>query len=246
MVGQLIPGVPQDRYPRHIAIIMDGNGRWARRRGMPRTAGHAQGAKSVRAVTEECVRLGIGQLTLFGFSSENWTRPKRETDFLMRLYRRYLVDERETILKNNVRLRMIGRLEGLPPAVRRELDTTTRLSSANTGLILCLAINYGSRGEMLDAARRIAAEAAAGVLDPSDLTEERFADYLYTAGMPDPDLLIRTAGEMRVSNFLLWQISYAELYVTAVLWPDFREADLWEAIREYARRERRFGGITGR
>jgi len=243
---ELIPGLRPEQFPRHIAIIMDGNGRWARGRHLARIRGHRAGVESVRAATEECVRLGLDQLTLYGFSAENWTRPKRETDYLMRLYRQYLVQERKTILKNNVRFRMIGRLAGLPAPVRNAAEETTRISEANTGLVLCLAINYGARGEIVDAAGRIASAAAAGQLDPADLTEDRFAGFLYTAGMPDPDLLIRTAGEMRVSNFLLWQISYAELYVTPALWPEFRVPHLWEAIRDYARRERRFGGLTAR
>ena len=238
-----IPGVPRERLPRHIAIIMDGNGRWARRRRLPRVRGHRAGAESVRTVTEECVRLGIGQLTLYGFSAENWRRPKRETDALMRLYRDYLVRERPTILKNNVRFRMIGREEELPPAVRKAAEETIRASEKNTGLVLCLAINYGARREITDAARRAAEAVAQGRLRPQDITEERFAEFLYTAGMPDPDLLIRTAGEQRLSNFLLWQVSYAEFYFTPVLWPEFRVPHLWEAIRDYAARERRFGGL---
>ena len=241
---ELIPGLQPEQFPRHIAIIMDGNGRWARRRHLARIRGHRAGVESVRAATEECVRLGLDQLTLYGFSAENWTRPKRETDYLMRLYRQYLVQERKTILENNVRFRMIGRLAGLPAPVRNAVEETTRISEKNTGLVLCLAINYGARGEIVDAARRIASAAAAGQLDPADLTEDGFAGFLYTAGMADPDLLVRTAGEMRVSNFLLWQISYAELYVTPVLWPEFRVPHLWEAIRDYARRERRFGGLA--
>jgi len=243
---ELIPGLQPEQFPRHIAIIMDGNGRWARRRRLPRVQGHRAGAESVRTVTEECVRLGLDQLTLYGFSAENWSRPRRETDYLMRLYRQYLAQERRTILENNVRFRMIGRLDELPSPVRKEAEKTTSISQRNTGLVLCLAINYGARAEIVDAARRVAAAAAAGKLHPQDLTEERFAALLYTDGMPDPDLLIRTAGEMRLSNFLLWQVSYAELYVTPVLWPDFRVPDLWEAVREYARRERRFGGLEGR
>jgi undecaprenyl diphosphate synthase len=243
---ELIPGVRPEQFPRHIAIIMDGNGRWARGRRLPRVRGHRAGVESVRAVTEECARLGLDQLTLYGFSAENWTRPKREIDYLMRLYRQYLVRERPTIQENNVRFRMIGRREELPASVVKEAEETTRASEKNTGLVLCLAINYGARGEIVDAARRIAASAAAGSLDPEHLCEETFAEFLYTAGMPDPDLLIRTAGEMRVSNFLLWQISYAELYVTPVLWPEFRVPQLWEAIRDYARRERRFGGLEAR
>ncbi len=237
--------IPPQRMPRHIAIIMDGNGRWARQRGLPRFEGHRRGADSVRRIVEECCRLGIGQLTLYCLSSENWKRPKVELDFLMELLRWYAIQERPEILRQNIRFTTIGLREGIPDHVWAEVEETRRQSAGNTGMILCLAINYGGRLEITEAVRRIAADAAAGRLNPADIDEATVSDYLFTAGMPDPDLLIRTAGEYRVSNFLLWQISYTEFWITDVLWPDFREQHLHEAIRDYARRERRFGGILG-
>jgi undecaprenyl diphosphate synthase len=242
-VREPLADVPREAWPRHVAIIMDGNGRWARSHGLPRVEGHRRGADAVRRVTEECARLGLAQLTLFAFSSENWRRPPKEIAALMDLYRKYLVQERSTIMKNNIRFRTIGRREGIPPDVLAEVDRTLEMSAGNTGLVVCLAVNYGSRREIADAARRLAQAAARGELQPDAISEETFAAALDTAGMSDPDLLIRTAGEMRVSNFLLWQISYAELWVTETLWPDFREADLHAAMRDFARRERRFGGL---
>ncbi len=236
-------GVPKESYPRHIAVIMDGNGRWAQRQGLPRIEGHRHGVASVRRVTEECSRLGIEQLTLYCLSSENWKRPQLELDFLMHLLEQYMVEERSTIIEQNIQVAVIGRRGGIPPRVLSQLDKTVQMSRKNTGLRLCLAINYGARGELLDAVRAIAEEVRSGKLDPAALGEDTVADHLYTAGMPDPDLLIRTAGEMRLSNFLLWQISYTELYVTDVLWPDFGPQDLNEALIEYARRDRRFGGL---
>ena len=203
---------------------MDGNGRWARARGKERIEGHARGAKSVDVVTEECCRLGIGQLTLYCLSSENWKRPKAELDFLMALLKEYLLAERKKILDQNIRFTVIGRREGLPAEVLAEIDENIRLTQSNTGLTLCLAINYGSRAEIVDAVREIAARTARGELAPEQIHEATIADALYTAGMPDPDLLIRTAGEMRVSNYLLWQISYAELWVTQKFWPEFDAA----------------------
>ncbi|MBI3462105.1 MAG: di-trans,poly-cis-decaprenylcistransferase [Planctomycetes bacterium] len=223
---------------------MDGNGRWARRQGLPRIEGHRRGVASVRRVTEEAARLGIGQLTLYCLSSENWKRPERELDFLMHLLEQYMIEERTTLIDENIRLSVIGRRDGIPDIVQREMDKTIELSSAHTGMRLCLAVNYGARGELLDAVRRIAAAAQSGRLAPEELSEEIITDHLYTAGMPDPDLLIRTAGEMRVSNFLLWQISYAEIWVTEQCWPEFREADLHQAIRDFAARDRRFGGLN--
>src|SRR5262245_12292208 len=229
--------------PRHIAIIMDGNGRWAQRQNLPRIEGHRRGVASVRRTTEECARLGLEQLTLYCLSSENWKRPQLELDFLMQLLEQYLIEERATILDQNIRLAVIGRRDGIPEAVLREMDKTIELSSANTGMRLCLASNYGSGSEVADAVRRICVDVQAGRLDVADVSEETIGQYLYTADMPDPDLLIRTAGEMRVSNFLLWQISYAELWVTEDCWPDFTEAVLHEALRDYAGRDRRFGGL---
>jgi undecaprenyl diphosphate synthase len=230
--------------PNHIAIIMDGNGRWAQERGLPRHEGHRQGVRSVRATIEECCRLGIGQLTLYCLSSENWKRPQTELDFLMALLHQYLIEERAEIMEQNIRFTMIGRRTGMPPEVLAELDENIRVSQSNTGLVLCLAINYGSRLEITDAARSLAERARRDELDPATIDEELFGNSLYTAGMPDPDLLIRTAGEMRVSNFLLWQVSYAELWVTPRCWPDFDTSTLHEALKDYAGRTRRFGGLT--
>jgi len=236
--------VPPEKRPRHIAAIMDGNGRWAQRRGLPRIEGHRHGVAAVRRTVEECVRLGIEYLTLYCLSSENWKRPKGELEFLLRLLEQYIVEERQTFLENNVRVVVIGKREGIPPQVQREIDKTIEMTADQTGLCLCLAVNYGARAEILDAVRAIATKVAEGQLSPKDIDEATFSAHLYTAGMPDPDLLIRTAGELRVSNFLLWQISYAELWVTDVCWPDFDENLLRQAIRDYARRVRRFGGLA--
>jgi len=236
-------GLDPDKLPRHVAIIMDGNGRWARARGKERVEGHARGARSVDEVTEECCRLGIGQLTLYCLSSENWKRPKPELDFLMALLKQYLLGERQKILDQNIRFAVIGRREGLPDEVLAEIDENTRLTRGNTGLTLCLAINYGSRAEITDAVRGLARRVERGELRPDEITEDTIGASLYTAGMPDPDLLIRTAGEMRVSNYLLWQISYAELWVTPRFWPEFGPGLLREALVDFARRERRFGGL---
>jgi undecaprenyl diphosphate synthase len=229
--------------PRHVAIIMDGNGRWARRHQLPRIEGHRRGVHSVRRTVEECVRLHLEQLTLYCLSSENWKRPAAELDFLMHLLQQYMIEERATIMKQNITVHIIGRREAIPEETNREIDKTIQLSAANTGMKLCLAINYGGRAELVDATRKIARAVARGELDPEQIDEHTIAQALYTAGMPDPDLLIRTAGEMRVSNFLLWQISYAELHVTPVCWPEFSEAHLHDALRDYASRQRRFGGL---
>lgn len=236
-------GLRAEQLPRHVAVIMDGNGRWAQNRGLARIFGHRQGIKSVRAVVEEGCRLGLDQITLYCLSVENWKRPPRELSFLLKLFRHFLKVERAELMEQNVRLTMIGRREGLPPGVLNRLDETARLTGSNTGMTLCLAVNYGGRTEIADAARRIAAEAKAGTLDPDRVDESVFASYLSTAGMSDPDLLIRTAGELRVSNFLLWQISYSELWVTDVLWPDFRGDHLLAACQAFAARQRKFGGL---
>jgi undecaprenyl diphosphate synthase len=236
-------GLKPESLPDHIAIIMDGNGRWARQRGLPRIEGHARGAHSVRATVEECCRLGIGQLTLYCLSSENWKRPQTELDFLMTLLERYLIEERREILDQNIRFTTIGRRSDLPDNVLREIDENIRLSQDNTGMCLCLAINYGGRTELIDAVREVARQVREGKLELDAIDEAVIGNALYTAGMPDPDLLIRTAGEMRVSNFLLWQISYAELWVTDRCWPDFDRAILHQALHDYSGRERRFGGI---
>jgi undecaprenyl diphosphate synthase len=236
-------GLDPLRLPRHVAIIMDGNGRWARQRGLPRIEGHRRGVRSVRATVEECCRLGIAQLTLYCLSVENWKRPPEELDFLMALLRHYLIEERAEIMEQNIRFTTIGRRTGLPDTVLHEIDESIRLSQNNTGMVLCLAINYGGRTEIVDAVRSIAEHVRQGRLDPDSIDEITISDALYTSGMPEPDLMIRTAGEMRVSNFLLWQISYAELWVTEKCWPEFDPADLRTALADYANRERRFGGL---
>ena len=238
-------GLRPEQVPRHVAIIMDGNGRWAQQRGLQRVFGHRRGIQSVRAVIEEGCRLGLDQVTLYCLSVENWKRPPHELKILMRLLRHFLVAERAELRDQNVRLAMIGRREGLPAEVLAALDRTIAETAANTGMTLCLAINYGGRTEIADAARELALDIRAGRLDPADVDERTFASYLSTDGMPEPDLLVRTADELRVSNFLLWQISYAEIYVTPTLWPDFRAGDLHAAIAAYARRQRRFGGLPG-
>lgn len=235
--------IDRDRLPRHVAMIMDGNGRWAQERGLERIEGHVRGAQTVRQIVEECCRLGIGQLTLYSFSSENWKRPQREVDFLMGLLKQYLVDERPEIMRQNIRFRVIGRRAELSDEVNREIDETEQLSAPNTGLTLALAVNYGSRAEIVDAVRSIADRIQRGELKPGEINEETISNSLYTAGMPDPDLLIRTAGEMRVSNYLLWQISYAELWVTPICWPDFSNDVFHSALLNFANRERRFGGL---
>ena len=236
-------GLRPEQLPKHVAIIMDGNGRWAQNRGMPRIIGHRRGIQSVRSVVEEGCRLGLEQITLYCLSVENWKRPPREIKFLMSLLRRFLVVEREELMDQNVRLRMIGGREALPSDVLGEFDNTERMTSENTGMTLCLAVNYGGRTEIADAARKLADDVRHGLVEPSEVDEAKFATYLTTAGMPDPDLLIRTAGELRVSNFLLWQISYAELWVTDVLWPDFRGDHLLAACQAFGARQRKFGGL---
>ncbi|MBI5724123.1 MAG: isoprenyl transferase [Planctomycetes bacterium] len=241
--ARLSLGLPLERIPRSVAIIMDGNGRWARARGLPRNLGHSAGAKVVRKIVTEAARLGLDALTLYSFSIENWSRPKEEVNALMHLYAEYLVQERKTVMDHNVRLRHLGQREGLPEAVLRELDESVRVSSVNTGMYLCLALNYGSRAEIVDAVRSLAAGCAAGKLRPREIDEEKISDSLNSAGVPDPDLVIRTAGEIRISNFLLWQISYAELYVTDIFWPDFTEQEFQKALAAFAGRHRRFGGV---
>jgi undecaprenyl diphosphate synthase len=229
-----------DRLPQHVAIIMDGNGRWAGRRHLPRVEGHRAGIQSVREVLETSARLGLRVLTLYAFSVENWKRPAAEVSTLMLLLRRYLRSELSTLLDNDIRFHVIGRPDGLSPEVQEELADAERRTARNAGLLFNIALNYGGRTEIVDAARA----AIASGMPPEALTEARFADFLYTKGQPDPDLLIRTSGEMRVSNFLLWQIAYAEIYVTETFWPDFRRRDLLEAILAYQKRDRRYGGIA--
>lgn len=232
-----------ERLPAHVAIIMDGNGRWARKRGLPRVAGHREGIKSVRAVVEAGRAIGLPVLTLYAFSSENWKRPRREVTTLMRLLSAYLRDELANLNKNGIRLQTIGHPEHLPKYVQRELNRTRDLTQGNDAMVLNLALSYGSRDEIVEAAQRFARDVRQGRAQPEDLTETRFAAYLQTRDIPDPDLVIRTSGEFRVSNFLLWQLSYAELYITDAHWPDFREEDLYAALLEYQQRDRRFGGV---
>jgi undecaprenyl diphosphate synthase len=244
----LLDDLPFQRIPRHIAIIMDGNGRWAVARGLPRVEGHQQGAKVVRGLVTECSRLrreygAPDFLTLYSFSLENWKRPASEVTYLMQMYVDYLRQEQPTMMENNIRFKQIGRLENLPDLVSDQVNQTLAETANNDGLQLNLALNYGSRAEITDAVRAIAAKAAAGKLDPRDIREQTISDHLYTAGMPDPDLLIRTAGEMRVSNYLLWQISYAELVVSPVLWPDFNIEEFHKTLAEFASRNRRFGAL---
>lgn len=236
--------VPRERFPRHVAIIMDGNGRWAQAQGKPRVHGHQQGAKTVRSITEECARLGIGQLTLYCLSSENWKRPADELEFLMFLLSEYLVQERETMMQNNIRLQIIGQRDRIPDNVQAEMDRSLEMTAGNTGTCLCLAINYGGRAEIVDAVRKIGQQLLDQKISLDDVNEQLVTDNLYTAGMTDPDLLIRTASEMRVSNYLLWQISYAEIWVTEKMWPEFDIAEFHQAIRDFSRRNRRFGGLT--
>ena len=228
-----------EQLPAHVAIIMDGNGRWAAQRHLPRVEGHRAGIDSVRDVIETSARLGIEVLTLYAFSVENWKRPRAEVAVLMALLKRYIRLELPTLMKNDIRFRVIGRIEALAPDVQHELELGVRKTEQNTGMLFNIALNYGGRAEIVDAAKR----AIQSGINPADLDEARFSEFLYTAGQPDPDLLIRTSGEMRVSNFLLWQIAYAEIWVTDTLWPDFRRRDLLNAIIAYQKRDRRYGGI---
>ncbi len=239
-----IDQVPMDKRPKHVAIIMDGNGRWAQARGLPRVEGHRRGADSVQRVLEACPDLGIEILTLYCFSSENWRRPKDELDFLMDLLHRYLIHERPTLAKNGIRLRVIGRREGLPQKVLDEIDVSLKESACNDRLTLCLAINYGGRSELADAMRTIAEKVQEGSLSPKEIDESTIQKYLYTSDLPDPDLMIRTSGEMRISNFLLWQLSYSEMWITEKSWPDFGREDLIQAMIGYAMRDRRYGGLS--
>jgi undecaprenyl diphosphate synthase len=229
--------------PKHICIIMDGNGRWARQRSKLRIFGHNKGADTVDTITEECARLGVKQLTVYAFSSENWKRPKREVEQLMKLLKSFLLDKRPKIMRNNIRLTTIGRTNDLPEDVRAELNRSIEASSTNTGMNLCLALSYGGRVEIVDACRRFARDVADGLRKPEDLDERLLQAYMYDPKMEPPDLLIRTGGDMRISNFLLWHISYTELHVTPVLWPDFSVKDLYAAILDYSKRERRFGEV---
>jgi undecaprenyl diphosphate synthase len=268
--SELLKKLDLGRLPRHVAVIMDGNGRWAQRRHLPRIAGHRYGTKTARSTIETCARLHIEALTLYAFSVENWSRPKAETDFLMQLLREYLRKEMPLIQKNNIRMRFLGRTGDLPPAVQKDIREATERTAANGGMVLCIALNYGGRAEIVDAMNSILAQRKGNAHTNGNanahtngdghgsvngngngngngtvelITEAQLARHLYTDGLPDPDLLIRTSGEMRVSNFLLWQIAYAEMFVTETLWPDFNRARLLEALVEYQKRERRYGGI---
>ncbi|MDF2378136.1 MAG: isoprenyl transferase [Verrucomicrobiales bacterium] len=234
---------PEKEIPRHIAIIMDGNGRWAKARDLPRREGHRAGADSVEAALETCGEIGVEYLTLYAFSSENWKRPEAEVTALMGLLAHFLKEKTPTLMKNNIRLQVIGQVERLPASNRRALQKTITTTAGNDGLTLVVALSYGSREEILGATRKLMQAAIDGEIKPEELTAERFSDSLDTAGMPDPDLLIRTSGEYRVSNFLLWQISYAEIYITKDYWPDFGRDQLLEAVADYQGRQRRFGGI---
>ena len=250
--GSLGPVTPEEasllekldltRLPRHVAVIMDGNGRWAQKRHLPRIAGHRSGTQSARTTIETCARLKIEALTLYAFSVENWRRPKTEIDFLMALLREYLRKEMPLIQKNNIRMRFLGRMDGLPTGVQNDVRDAMEKTAGNQGMVLCVALNYGGRAEIVDAMNAILSEGNGHGI-PRKVTEEQLSRHLYTEGLPDPDLLIRTSGEMRVSNFLLWQIAYAEIFVTETLWPDFNRARLLEALLEFQKRERRYGGI---
>jgi undecaprenyl diphosphate synthase len=249
LLAHLAPGSPEDtlarqvnfdRLPAHVAVIMDGNGRWAAQRHLPRVEGHRAGIDAVRDIVETSARLGIQVLTLYAFSVENWKRPATEVSTLMALLKRYLRSELTTLLKNDIRFKVVGRMEDLSPDIQAELRDAAAKTSKNVGMQFNIALNYGGRAEIVEAARRVMADG----VSPDALDEAKFSEYLYTAGQPDPDLLIRTSGEMRVSNFLLWQIAYAEIWVTDTLWPDFRARHLLEAIVAYQKRDRRYGGIT--
>jgi undecaprenyl diphosphate synthase len=240
----LLRQIDPDRLPQHIAVIMDGNGRWAAKRNKGRTAGHRAGAEAVRAAVETSARLGLSYLTLYAFSVENWKRPAYEIQTLFALLKEFLRKELNTLLKHNIRLQTIGRTRELDPTVQRELNRGIAATSHCTGMILNVALNYGGRAEIIDAVKELAAEVLAGRLQPSEINDEIVSAHLYTAKIPDPDLMIRTSGEMRISNFLLWQIAYSEIYVTDVLWPDFRRTSLFDAIIDYQKRERRFGGLS--
>ena len=234
----------KDTIPKHIAFIMDGNGRWAKEHGLPRSAGHREGAERVRDIVEAASELGVKVVTFFAFSTENWSRPKSEIEILMRYLEHYLDREIKQLHKNNVRFLVIGGGDPLPKYLQKRIRQAEELTRDNKKLTLALALNYGSRQEIVEAAKRFAVDVSIGKLKPEELDTKRFSRYLYTAGLLDPDLLVRTSGEMRISNFLLWQLSYAELYFPDKYWPDFRRADLVEAIEEYQRRERRFGRVN--
>jgi undecaprenyl diphosphate synthase len=234
------------RIPKHVAIIMDGNGRWAKKRLLNRINGHEKGVETVRTIVRTARRLGIAALTLYAFSTENWQRPKAEVSGLMLLLTRFLDAERQTLFDNHIRLNTIGQIERLPHAVRHKLEAIKAETATHTGMVLTLALSYGARAEIVDMVREIAVATKQGTIDPATLSSETIADHLYTRGLPDPDLLIRTSGEQRISNFLLWQIAYAELYFTPTLWPDFSEDEFIHILQDYQRRERRFGAVLSK
>ena len=240
----LLDNLDLKRLPQHLAVIMDGNGRWAQHRHLPRVAGHRAGVKAAREIIESCARLKLPYLTLYAFSLENWRRPQAEVDFLMRLLREYLKRELPAIHKNNIRLLIIGRSEQLPDGVRKDIEYGMRMTARNTGMKLVVALNYGGRAELVDAFNAMLEHVRSNGLSAFQADEQTVSEHLYTAGLPDPDLLIRTSGEMRVSNFLLWQIAYAEIYVTETLWPDFSRARLLQALVDFQKRERRYGGLN--
>jgi undecaprenyl diphosphate synthase len=244
MEVDLLPDVPPEDRPRHIAIIMDGNGRWAQARGLPRVEGHRNGVRTVRMISETSARLGVDAITLYCLSSENWKRPQAELDFLMHLMEQYLIEERRTIMEQGLGLKIIGRRDRLPANVIEEMNRTLEMSADNTGTKLVLAIDYGGRDEITQAVRDISTDICNGKMSVEEINEETITDRLYTAGLPEVDLMIRTGGDMRVSNFLLWQLSYAELWVTEKCWPEFSQEDFLGAIREYTSRQRRFGGLN--
>lgn len=236
-------GLDPERIPRHVAVIMDGNGRWAKKRLMNRVLGHEQGMETVREIVRASREIGISVLTLYAFSTENWARPKAEVMALMTLLRRFLKSERQEMVQNHIRLNAIGQIERLPKDVRDSLDETKGLTAENQGMVLNLSLSYGGRTEITEMVQSIARKAAKGEIDPETITEETVADHLYTKGMPDPDLMIRTSGEMRISNFLLWQLAYAEFFITETLWPDFTKEEYYDILKAYGRRERRFGKV---
>ena len=239
----LLAQIDWSRLPRHVAVIMDGNGRWAAQRGQPRVAGHRAGVEAVRAAVDTGARLRLGALTLYAFSTENWKRPRLEVDALMRMLKRYLRIELESIDRQNIRFQPIGRIEGLRDSMRRELQHAVARTAHNTGMVLSVALNYGGRAEIVDSVREAVRALAAEGRSPEEVTEDDIGRNLYTRGLPELDLLVRTSGELRISNFLLWQAAYSEIYVTETLWPDFRRADMLEAVIAYQRRDRRFGGL---
>lgn len=234
--------IDETRLPKHIAIIMDGNGRWAKKRHLPKIAGHTAGVKSVEEIIKAAAAIGVKVLTLYAFSTENWKRPKFEIDALMRLLETYLDRETDRLFKEGIKLRVIGKLSSLSPSLQLKIRKTQEKTIKNTRITVVLALNYGGRSEIVDAAKKIAEDVKMDTIKPEEISEDNFGDYLYTVGLPDPDMLIRTSGEMRISNFLLWQISYAEIYITKKLWPDFKKADLEKAIIDYQERKRRYGG----